>query len=366
MPASTSFGTAESSPPHRGIRDGEVPAQRAEGSWATAALWPKTPPSPSDGDTSPARAPRRGGKRHKAAGGTAGLKRSHYLQPRLPLLLLLPQLLVLLLFFFIPAFRALAQAFVITDPFGNSVQFVWFDNFRALFASPEYRSSVWVTIWFTLAQNALTIVVAGILAFATDRVVRARGLYRSVVLLPYAIAPVIAGILWAFLFNPSVGPVAHVLKAMGVAWDPIRSGFDAFLLVTFAAAWKHICYNYIFLVAALLAVPASLLEAAAVDGAGPGLRFFRIALPMIGPTIFFLLVMNFVYGFFETFAIIDAVTRGGPGGATMLLVYKVYQDGFVHIDLGSSAAQSVLLMTFAIALTLLQFRYIERNINYDV
>ena len=295
-----------------------------------------------------------------------GLKRAHFRQSRLPLLLLLPQLLVLLLFFFIPAVRALVQAFVITDPFGSSTQFVWFDNFRALFASPEYRSSIWVTIWFTLTQNAFTLLVAGTLAFATDRIIRGRGLYRSVILLPYAIAPVIAGILWAFLLNPYVGPLAHVLKALGIAWDPNRSGLDAFLLVTVAAAWKHICYDYIFLVAALLAVPASLLEAAAVDGAGPVLRFFKIALPMIGPTVFFLLVMNFVYGFFETFAIVDAVTRGGPGGATMILVYKVYIDGFVHIDLGSSAAQSVLLMIFAIVLTLLQFRYVERNVNYDV
>lgn len=305
-------------------------------------------------------------RRPRSVGGTAGLKRAHYREARLPMLLLLPQLLVLLLFFFIPAIRALVQAFVITDPFGTSVQFVWFDNFRALLASPEYRSSVWVTLWFTLTQNALTLSVALVLAFATDRVVRGRGAYRSVILLPYAIAPVIAGILWAFMFNGYVGPMSYVLKALGWAWDPARNGFDAFLLVTFAAAWKHICYDYIFLVAALLAVPASLLEAAAVEGAGPGLRFWRISLPMIGPTVFFLLVMNFVYGFFETFAIIDAVTKGGPGGATMILVYKVYLDGFVHIDLGSSAAQSVLLMAFAIVLTFLQFRHVERNVNYDV
>jgi sn-glycerol 3-phosphate transport system permease protein len=296
----------------------------------------------------------------------AGLKRAHYREGRLPLLLLLPQLLVLLLFFFIPALRALSQSFVLTDPFGASVQFVWFDNFRDLLSSPEYRDSVLTTVWFTLAQNVLTIAVALVLAFATDRVIRARGLYRSVILLPYAIAPVIAGILWAFLFNPAVGPLAFVLKGLGIAWDPNRSGFDAFVLVTFAASWKHICYDYIFLVAALLAVPPSLIEAAAVDGAGPVLRFGRIVLPMIGPTIFFLVAMNFVYGFFETFAIVDAVTHGGPGAATMILVYKVYIDGFVHINLGSSAAQSVLMMLFALALTIVQFRYVERNINYDV
>ena len=220
-------------------------------------------------------------------------------------------------------------------------------------------------MWFTLAQNVLTLGVAAVLAFATDRVIRGRGLYRSTVLLPYAIAPVIAGILWAFMFNAHVGPLTYVLKALGVAWDPTRNGFDAFLLVTFAAAWKHICYDYIFLVAALLAVPASLLEAAAVDGAGPGLRFFKIALPMIGPTVFFLLVMNFVYGFFEIFAIIDAVTHGGPAGATNVLVYKVFTDGFVNLDLGSSAAQSVLLMAFAVAMTFLQFRFLERRVNYD-
>jgi sn-glycerol 3-phosphate transport system permease protein len=295
-----------------------------------------------------------------------GLKRAHYREGWFPLLLLLPQLLVLLLFFFIPALRALSQSFVITDPFGGNFQFVWFDNFRALLASPEYRSSVGVTIWFTLAQNALTIFIALVFAFATDRVIRGRGLYRTVILLPYAIAPVIAGILWAFLFNPYVGPLAFVLKGIGVGWDPNRSGVDAFLLVTFAASWKHICYDYIFLVAALMAVPPSLLEAAAVDGAGPLLRFFRIALPMIGPTLFFLVAMNFVYGFFETFAIVDAVTHGGPGGATMILVYKVYIDGFVHINLGSSAAQSVLMMIFALTLTVVQFRYIERNVNYDV
>ena len=296
----------------------------------------------------------------------AGLKRAHFTGALTPSLLLLPQLLILLLFFFIPAIRALAQSFLLADPFGTRVQFVWFDNFTAILTSRDYRASVWTTIWFTLAQNVVTIVVAGLLAFATDRVVRARGLYRSVILLPYAIAPVIAGVLWAFLFNPAVGPIAHVMKGFGISWDPNLNANDALLLVTLAAAWKHICYDYIFLVAGLLALPASLLEAAAVDGAGPLRRFVLIALPLLGPTIFFLVVMNFIYGFFETFAIIDAVTRGGPAGATNILVYKVYQDGFINLDLGSSAAQSVLLMGFALALTLLQFRYVERRVNYDV
>ncbi|MCC7274987.1 MAG: glycerol-3-phosphate transporter permease [Alphaproteobacteria bacterium] len=302
------------------------------------------------------------------AGGRreTGLKRAHFVEPRVAAMLLLPQLAILVLFFFIPSIRALAQAFLLADPFGTVVQFVWFDNFRSLLASADYRDSVWTTIWFTLAQNALTLAVAAVLAFATDRVVRLRSAYKMILLLPYAIAPAIAGILWAFLFNPAVGPLAHMLRMAGIAWNPNLVAGDALLLVTLAASWKHICYDYIFLVAALLAMPQSLLEAAAVDGAGPLRRFFLIALPMIGPTVFFLVVMNFVYGFFETFAIIDAVTRGGPAGATNILVYKVYQDGFVNLDLGSSAAQSVILMISAFALTLLQFRYVERKVNYDV
>ncbi|QFU16992.1 ABC transporter permease subunit [Microvirga thermotolerans] len=295
-----------------------------------------------------------------------GLKQAHFRTAGLPTLLLLPQLLILLFFFFIPSVRALMQAFLLADPFGATVHFVWLDNFKALFRSESYRNSVWVTIWFTLAQNVLTIVVALVLAFATDRVVRFQAAYKGIILLPYAIAPVIAGVIWAFLFNPSVGPIAFFLKSLGVAWDPNRNGWDAMLLVVLAASWKHICYDYIFLVAGLLAVPKSLMEAAAVDGAGPVKRFFQIALPLLGPTLFFLTTMNFVYGFFETFAIIDAVTHGGPAGATNILVYKVYQDGFVNLDLGSSAAQSVLLMTFALLLTLLQFKYVERKVNYSI
>ncbi|BBK40860.1 glycerol-3-phosphate transporter permease [Allostella vacuolata] len=296
----------------------------------------------------------------------SGLKRAHFVEPRVAALLLLPQLAILLLFFFIPSIRALAQSFLLADPFGARVQFVWFDNFTALFRSAEYHESIWVTVWFTLAQSILTLAIAGVLAFATDRVIRLRGTYKMVLLLPYAIAPAIAGILWAFLFNPAVGPIAHALHTIGIGWDPNLNAADALILVTLAATWKHICYDYIFLVAALLALPPSLLEAAAVDGAGPLRRFFLIALPMISPTIFFLTVMNFVYGFFDTFAIIDAVTRGGPAGATNILVYKVYQDGFVNLDLGSSAAQSVILMLSALTLTLLQFRYVERKVNYDV
>jgi sn-glycerol 3-phosphate transport system permease protein len=293
-----------------------------------------------------------------------GLKRAHFRGTGLPGLLLLPQLLVLLLFFFIPSLRALTEAFFLSDPFGNGTQFVGWANFAQLLASENYHASVRATVVFTVTQSALTLALALVLAFATDRVVRGRGAYRAILLLPYAIAPAIAGILWAFLFNPAVGPVAYLLKAAGMAWDPNRNGSDAMLLVVLSASWKHLCYDYIFLVAALLSIPPSLIEAAAIDGARPLRRFFTIALPLIAPTLFFLIVMNFVYGFFEVFAIVDAVTRGGPAGATDVLVYKVYRDGFINLDLGSSAAQSVIMMIFSMAMTLLQFRYVERRVNY--
>jgi sn-glycerol 3-phosphate transport system permease protein len=335
-------------------RDARAPVLRRHGSGGSKAL-----PAAAAGSS------RSSGKTRRRE--EAGLKRANFGDgPGLPTLLLLPQLLILLFFFFIPSLRALMQSVLLSDPFGNNVQFVWFDNFKALLASSDYRQSIAVTFWFTVAQNVLTLGSALVLAFATDRIVRGRSAYRTIILLPYAIAPAIAGILWAFLFNPAVGPLAQVLHSFGIAWDPNLNPTDALILVTLAASWKHICYDYIFLVVGLLAVPVSLMEAAAVDGAGPIRRFVSIALPMLGPTIFFLTVMNFIYGFFETFAIIDAVTKGGPAGATNILVYKVFVDGFVNLDLGSSAAQSVLLMSFALICTLLQFRYFDRKVNYGV
>jgi sn-glycerol 3-phosphate transport system permease protein len=293
-------------------------------------------------------------------------KRAIFAERRLPYLLLFPQLFILLLFFFIPSFRALSQAFLLSDPFGNVSQFVWFDNFARLFASPEYQSSIWVTLWFTLATTVLTMAAGLVFAFATDRVLRGRGIYKIVILFPYAIAPAIAGYIWAFLFNPVVGPMAYVLHSLGIRWDPALDAGNALTLIVLAASWKHVCYNYIFYLAAMRAVPRTVLEAAAVDGAGPTRRFVTIVLPLLAPTSFFLVIMNLVYSLFETFAVVDAVTHGGPGGATNILVYKVFQDGFVNLDLGSSAAQSVILMAFATALTLLQFRYVERKINYDL
>jgi sn-glycerol 3-phosphate transport system permease protein len=296
----------------------------------------------------------------------AGLKAAHFRNPGIAAWLLAPQLLILLFFFFIPSWKALSLAFVQVDPFGGTVLFVGLENFKRLFASDAYRSSAVLTFWFTIIQNVATLSIAGLLAFATDHVIRGRFAYKSVILLPYAIAPVISGVLWAFLFNPAVGPMAQFLHSLGLPWDPNRRPFDAQVLITVAAVWKHVCYDYIFMVAALLAVPQSLIEAAALDGARPVRRFFTVALPIIAPTIFYLVVMNFTYGLFETFAIIDAVTKGGPGGATNTLVYKVYQDGFVLLDLGSSAAQSIILMALAVIFTILQFRAIERKVNYQV
>jgi sn-glycerol 3-phosphate transport system permease protein len=295
-----------------------------------------------------------------------GIKSSRFAGQLLPLVLLAPQLIILLLFFFIPAVRGLAQAFLMQDPFGQEVHFVGLENITALLRSAEYWESLRLSVTFTLATTVLTFSVGLVLAFATDRVTHGRSTYRAVLLLPYAIAPAIAGFVWAFLFNPIVGPAAALLHSLGIAWDPNRSGDDAMLLVILTASWKHLCYDYIFLVAALGSVPRSVIEAAAVDGARPLRRFFWIVLPMIAPTVFFLLVMNTVFGLFETFAIIDATTRGGPAAATNILVYKVYVDGFINLDLGSSAAQSVLLMIFAVSLTVIQFRLIERRISYDV
>ena len=304
----------------------------------------------------------------RRAGGAeeVGLKRSRFEQRGLAYLLLTPQLIILLLFFFIPACRALIQAFQLADPFGGATQWVGLDNLRDLMASAPYWAAVRATAVFTLALSAVTLGVALVFAFAANHVLRGRAAYKALILIPYAIAPAISGIVWAFLFNPKVGPVADLLHAAGISWDPLRYSAHAMTLVVLASAWKQISYNFLFLFAALLAVPRSILEAAAVDGAGPIRRFVSIALPIITPTLFFLVVVNFVYGLFETFPVVDATTRGGPAGATTTLVYKVYLDGFVSLDLGSSAAQSLILMALALALTFVQFRVIERRVSYAV
>jgi sn-glycerol 3-phosphate transport system permease protein len=295
-----------------------------------------------------------------------GLKQSPFDNRALPYLLLAPQLTVLLFFFFIPSFRALIQAFQLSDPFGTSTQWVGLDNLSALMRSAPYWTAVRATIVFTLALSATTLGVALLLAFAAHHVLRGQALYKTFILVPYAVAPAIAGIVWAFLFNPAVGPIAHLLHAHGVAWDPNRYASHAMVLIVLASAWKQIPYNFLFLFAGLLAIPRSVLEAAAVDGAGPVRRFVSVSLPLLSPTLFFLVVINFVYGFFDTFAVVDATTRGGPAGATTTMVYKVYQDGFVSLDLGASAAQSIILMALALALTFVQFRFLESRVRYAV
>ena len=282
----------------------------------------------------------------------------------LPYLLLAPQLAITLVFFYWPASQALYQSMLREDPFGLKSKFVWFDNFRHVLSDPNYLNSVRVTAVFSLSTALLSMAIALLLAVMADKVVRGRGLYRTLLIWPYAVAPAIAGMLWLFLFNPSIGTVAIMLRSLGIAWDPLLNGTDAMMLVVAAASWKQISYNFLFFVAGLQAIPKSLIEAAAIDGARPAKRFWTIVFPLLAPTTFFLLVINTVYAFFDTFGIIHAVTGGGPGKATETLVYKVYNDGFVNLIMGDSAAQSVILMVIVIALTAFQFRFVERKVHY--
>jgi sn-glycerol 3-phosphate transport system permease protein len=291
-------------------------------------------------------------------------KRVVFQQRWLPALLLLPQLTITVVFFFIPAGEALYQSLFRQDAFGLTVTFAGLDNFKALFTDPHYLASFRTTAVFSLGVTFLGLTVALTLAYFADRLVRLSTAVRTLIIWPYAIAPAIAGVLWMFLFNPSLGLVSYWLKAMGVPWNYLLNGFQALLLVMVIAAWKQISYNFLFFLAGLQSIPKSLLEAAAIDGARPWKRFWSIVFPLLTPTTFFLLVVNMIYSFFETFAIVDAVTQGGPANATQILVYKVYQDGFKGLDIGGSAAQSVILMGIVIILTILQFRHVERRVTY--
>ena len=282
----------------------------------------------------------------------------------LPYLLLAPQLAITLVFFYWPASQALYQSMLREDPFGLKTKFVWFQNFAKVLNDPNYLNSLKVTVVFSASTAIISMGVALILAVMADRVVRGRGVYRTLLIWPYAVAPAIAGMLWLFMFNPTMGSFAYMLRATGYNWDPLLNGNQAMVLLVSAAAWKQISYNFLFFVAGLQAIPKSLIEAAAIDGAGPTKRFWTIVFPLLAPTTFFLLVINTVYAFFDTFGIVHAVTGGGPGKATETLVYKVYSDGFVNLILGDSAAQSVILMVIVIALTAVQFRYVERRVHY--
>ncbi|MEO8486400.1 MAG: sn-glycerol-3-phosphate ABC transporter permease UgpA [Betaproteobacteria bacterium] len=282
----------------------------------------------------------------------------------LPYLLVAPQLAITIVFFFLPAGQAVWQSLLNQDPFGINVEFVGLDNFAMLLHDEHYLASFRVTAVFSLLVAGFGLTIALVLAVFADRVVRGAGLYKTLLIWPYAVAHAVAAVLWLFLFNSTLGVVAHWIKNLGFAWDPLLDATDAMILVVVAAVWNQISYNFLFFLAGLQSIPKSLLEAAAIDGAGPGRRFRTIVFPLLSPTTFFLLVVNIVYAFFNTFAIIDAATSGGPGQATEILVYKVYKDGFKALDLGSSAAQSVILMAIVIALTVVQFRYVERKVQY--
>ena len=282
----------------------------------------------------------------------------------LPAFLLLPQLAVTFVFFFWPAAQAMLQSVSREDAFGLARSFVGVENFAALFADPDYLASFAITALFSVAVALLALAPGLLLAVMTDRVVRGAAFYKTVLLLPYAIAPAIAGVLWMFMFNPSIGVLAAGLRALGVDWNYLLNGRQAMLLVIVAAAWKQVSYNFLFFLAGLQSIPASLLEASAIDGATPRRRFWTIVFPLLAPTSFFLLVVNIVYAFFDTFGVIHNVTQGGPAKATEILVYKVWYDGIVGLDLGGSAAQSVVLMAIVIGLTAIQFRFIERRVHY--
>jgi sn-glycerol 3-phosphate transport system permease protein len=291
-------------------------------------------------------------------------KRAVFKSAWLPYALIFPQIAVTVLFFFWPAAQAVYQSLLVQDAFGTQTEFVWFDNFRDLFHDELYLASFKVTAVFSVLVAGIGLSASLLLAVMADRVLRGAGLYKTLLIWPYAVAPAVAGILWLFLFNPTLGIIAHWLRGMDIEWNHLLNDRHAMMLIVFAAVWKQISYNFLFFLAGLQSIPKSLIEAAAIDGAGPLRRFWTIIFPLLSPTTFFLLVVNIVYAFFDTFAIVDTATEGGPGQATQILVYKVFKDGFKNLDLGGSAAQSVVLMAIVIALTIVQFRYVEKKVQY--
>jgi sn-glycerol 3-phosphate transport system permease protein len=291
-------------------------------------------------------------------------KRARFESRWLPYALIAPQIAITLLFFFLPAGQTVYWSTLVQDAFGTSTQFVGLDNFKDLFKDPDYLASFRVTAIFSVLVAFLGLSISLVLAAFADRIIRGAAVYKTFLIWPYAVAPAVAAVLWLFLFNPTLGVVAHALRKLGIAWDPLLNGNDALIMVVIAAVWKQISYNFLFFLAGLQSIPKSLIEAAAIDGAGPVKRFVTIVFPLLSPTTFFLLVVNIVYAFFETFGIIDASTSGGPAKATEILVFKVFNDGFKGLDLGGSSAQSVVLMAIVITLTVVQFRYVERKVQY--
>lgn len=282
----------------------------------------------------------------------------------LPWALLAPQVAVIAIFFFWPAGQALLQSFQQSDAFGTSTEWVGLQNFQRLFDDPTYLASFQTTAVFSVLVAGLGIAISLLLAVFADRVARGALVYRTLLIWPYAVAPAVAGVLWLFMFAPSIGIVSYALRGFGIEWNHLLNSGQAMTLIVMAAVWKQISYNFLFFLAGLQSIPKSLIEAAAIDGARPWRRFWTIQFPLLSPTTFFLFVINVVYAFFDTFAIVDAATQGGPGKDTAILVYKVYYDGFKAMDLGGSAAQSVVLMVIVIALTVVQFRFVEKKVNY--
>ena len=291
-------------------------------------------------------------------------KRVLFRSPWLPWVLLAPQVAVIGIFFFWPAGQALLQSFQLQDAFGISTQWVGLDNFETLLNDSAYLESFKVTALFSVLVAGLGIAISLVLAVFADRIIKGAMAYKTFLIVPYAVAPAVAGVLWIFMFSPTLGVVAYALDNLGYDWDYLLNSGHALALIVMAAVWKQISYNFLFFLAGLQSIPKSLIEAAAIDGAGPWRRFWSIQFPLLSPTAFFLLVINMVYAFFDTFSIVDATTEGGPGQDTMILVYKVYNDGFKNGDLGGSAAQSVILMAIVIGLTVVQFRYVEKKVQY--
>ena len=291
-------------------------------------------------------------------------KRVRFQSAWLPWLLVAPQMAIVLVFFFWPAAQALYQSVLQQDAFGTSTEYVGLENFERLFNDDTYLASFKTTAIFSVLVAVSGLSIALLLAVMADRVIRGAGLYKTLLIWPYAVAPAVAGVLWVFMFASPMGVVAYALQVVGVEWNHMLKSEHAMALIVMAAVWKQISYNFLFFLAGLQSIPRSLIEAAAIDGATPWHRFWTIVFPLLSPTTFFLLVINVVYAFFDTFAIVDAATQGGPGKDTAILVYKVYYDGFKALDMGGSAAQSVILMAIVIVLTVVQFRYVERKVQY--
>ena len=291
-------------------------------------------------------------------------KRVRFKSAWLPWLLVAPQLAIVIVFFFWPAGQAIYQSFLREDAFGTSTEFVGLENFTQLFNDPSYLASFKTTLIFSVLVAVLGLSISLVLAVMADRVIKGATGYKTLLIWPYAVAPAVAGVLWLFMFAPSIGVVAWGLRQIGFNWNHLLDGTHAMALIVMAAVWKQISYNFLFFLAGLQSIPNAVIEAATIDGASPWRRFWTIVFPLLSPTTFFLLVMNVIYAFFDTFAIVDAATHGGPGKETSILVYRVYYDGFKALDMGGSAAQSVVLMAIVIVLTVFQFRFVEKKVQY--